>query len=95
MHYSWDKRKNAENVRKHGISFERAVRIFDGPTIEKIDDRYDYGETRISTIGLIEGVEIFVVYAEKREGERRVISARKAERKERAEFWRQITSPHG
>jgi uncharacterized protein len=94
MQYTWDDAKNAANIRKHGISFERAIRIFDGPTVEKIDDRYDYGETRIRAIGLIEDIEVFVAFSEKGGGERRIISARRAEPKERTEFWRSLGPAH-
>ena len=94
MRYTWDPAKNAANIRKHGISFERAVRIFDGPIFEQIDDRYDYGEIRINAIGIIESIEIFVAFTEE-DGERRIISARKADRKEREEFWRKTGPSHG
>jgi hypothetical protein len=95
MLYTWDKAKNAANIRKHGISFERAARIFDGPTVERIDDRYEYGEVRINAIGIIESTEVFVAFTEKSSDERRIISARKADRKEREEFWRQTGPSHG
>jgi uncharacterized DUF497 family protein len=94
VNYTWDAAKNAANIRKHGISFERAIRVFDGPTVEQIDDRYDYGETRIRAVGLIEDTEVFVVFCDKGGGERRIISARRAEPKERAEFWRGIGPAH-
>ncbi len=95
MRYTWHKAKNAANIRKHGISFERAVRIFDGPTIEEFDDRHEYGEVRIKTIGIIEGVEVLVVYTPKGEDERRIISARRADRRERAAFWRRLGPSFG
>ena len=47
MRYSWGEEKNRANIAKHGIGFQDAVRIFEGPTLERIDDRYDYGETRV------------------------------------------------
>jgi hypothetical protein len=37
-------RKTPQNVRRHGIAFRDAARIFDGATVERVDDRYDYGE---------------------------------------------------
>jgi len=42
MRYTWDTRKNRRNISRHGIDFTDAKRIFDGPTVEKIDDRF-YG----------------------------------------------------
>lgn len=46
MEFEWSERKAEENLRKHGIRFETAAQIFHGPTVEAIDDREDYGETR-------------------------------------------------
>ena len=58
MRFTWDPNKNAANVRRHGIAFDDAKRIFDGPTVEREDDRFDYGETGIYAIGLVNGVEV-------------------------------------
>jgi len=85
--YTWDPRKNRRNIARHGIAFEDAVRIFDGPTLERVDDRFEYGEVRVYAIGLIGGVEITVIYANVSRGERRIISAWKAERHEREAYW--------
>ena len=64
MRYTWDENKNKANLDRHGITFEDAQRIFEGPTLEKIDDRFDYEEIRIYAIGLVNGLEITVIYAE-------------------------------
>ena len=58
--YTWNKRKNGRNVRLHGIAFEDAVRIFEGPTLERQDERFDYGESRVYAIGVVNGLEITV-----------------------------------
>ena len=62
MRFTWDPAKNVANVRRHRIAFQDAARIFDGPTVERTDDRYDYGEVRIDAIGLVNGIEIMVIY---------------------------------
>jgi uncharacterized protein len=90
MRYVWDSAKNRGNLRRHGIAFEDAVRIFDGPTLERVDDRFDYGETRVYAIGLVNGLEITVVYADKNDEERRIISAWRAEPHERRHYWQSI-----
>jgi uncharacterized DUF497 family protein len=41
MQYTWDARKNRGNLKRHKIAFEDAQRIFDGPTVERVDDRFD------------------------------------------------------
>src|ERR1017187_6161161 len=43
MNYVWDRRKGRSNLTRHGIAFEDAIRIFDGPTLEKVDDRLTIG----------------------------------------------------
>jgi uncharacterized DUF497 family protein len=53
MNYSWDPRKNRGNLARHGIRFEDAIRIFDGPTLEKVDDRFDYREIRVCAVGIV------------------------------------------
>jgi hypothetical protein len=44
MAFEWDAAKNTANLAKHGIDFHDAVRIFEGPVLEKTDRRQDYGE---------------------------------------------------
>ena len=56
--------------------------MFDGPVFERVDSRH--GEDRIFAIGLMEDVEIVVVYV-MRGKRRRIISARRAHRDERQE----------
>ena len=90
MRYSWDKKKNRENLRRHGVAFEDAVRIFEGPTLEKTDDRLDYGEVRVYAIGIVNGFEITVIYMDRSEDERRIISAWRAEPHERRAYWQSI-----
>jgi len=86
MEFEWDENKNRENQRKHGISFERAARIFDEPRrIEKVDDRWDYGEERIAALGHSEGKILYVVYTW-RGNARRIISARGAMKDERRAY---------
>jgi hypothetical protein len=60
MNYIWDPRKDRGNLTRHGIAFEDAIRIFDGPTLEKVDDRFDYGEIRVYAIGILNDIEITV-----------------------------------
>ncbi len=85
--FEWDAKKAALNLRKHGISFSFAARVFlDDHRIERLDDHEDYGENRFVVIGLINGAEIVVVYA-LREDAIRIISARKADDDEIETYW--------
>jgi hypothetical protein len=90
MRYSWDEKKNRSNLRWHGVAFEDAVQIFEGPTLEKIDDRFDYGEVRVYVIGVFNGIEITVIYTDRNDDERRIISAWRAEPHERRAYWQSI-----
>ncbi len=88
--YEWDKRKNRLNIEKHGVSFELASRIFDGPVLSFPDARNDYGEVREISIGKIDGVLVLVVVHTDRNGKTRIISARRANVKERTRYEKEI-----
>ena len=90
MNYVWDRRKGRSNLTRYGIAFEDAIGIFDGPTLEKVDDRFDYGEIRVYAIGIANGLEVTVIYTDVSESERRIISAWRAERHERAAYWQSL-----
>ena len=83
MLFEWDESKRQANLAKHHIDFWDARRIFEGPVFERVDNRH--GEDRILAIGLMEGMEIVVVYA-MRGKRRRIISARRAHRDERQDY---------
>jgi hypothetical protein len=90
MNYVWDRRKGRRKLTRHGIAFEDAIRIFDGPTLENVDDRFDYREIRVYAIGVSNGLEVTVIYTDVSESERRIISAWRAERHERAAYWQSL-----
>jgi uncharacterized protein len=90
MQYTWDNKKNRDNIKYHKIDFEDAKRVFEGATVERVDDRFDYGETRVYAIGLVEGLEITVIYTDRDNDERRIISAWRSEPHERRYYWKNI-----
>jgi uncharacterized DUF497 family protein len=90
MRYSWRPDKHRRNLKDHGLAFEDAVKIFEGPTVEQADDRFDYGELRMYAIGLVNGLEITVIYTDIDDDERRIISAWRAEPHERRTYWKAI-----
>ena len=87
--FEWDDAKAEANWRAHGVAFHHAIKAFRDPfAVERIDDRLDYGEERINLIGIAEGVLLHVTYTER--GERiRLISARRAERHEQDDYYRE------
>ena len=82
MLFEWDEAKSAANASMRGLPFELAILLFDGPTLETIDRRKDYGETRIRALGRVGSVVLACVYTDRAET-RRIISLRHASRKER------------
>jgi uncharacterized DUF497 family protein len=84
--FTWDDAKNRTNIEKHGLSFATASRIFEGPVLTAIDDRFEYGEVRSNSIGAIDGVLVIVVTHTDRDGRIRIISARPAKRAERTAY---------
>ena len=83
--FEWDADKNLANRRKHGLSFEEASTIFEGPVLSLEDDGHD-GEVRERSYGLIGGLVVVCVIHTDRDGIIRIISARKATRNERKFF---------
>ena len=90
MLFEWDDSKRQSNLAKHGVDFQDALRIFEGPVFEKVNR--SHGEDRVLAVGVIEGVEIVVVYVI-RGRHRRIISARRAHRDERQDYANHLTSP--
>ena len=60
-----DRRKSSENLRLRGFDFEFASLLFEGPTLERQDQRRDYGEVRVVAIGLAHGIALPVVYTDR------------------------------
>lgn len=87
MELVWDADKAARNLKKHGVSFEDAELVFFDPgRLETYDGSKDYGEDRWGTIGLAYSAVLYVVYTVRHEDTIRLISARKADAKERQQY---------
>jgi uncharacterized DUF497 family protein len=90
IRFEWDPDKARSNLRKHGVDFEFASRVFDDPLHLSIQDRYEKGEERWFTVGRVDGVAVVVVAHTVREGDDetviRIISARRATRAEREHY---------
>lgn len=92
LHFEWDEDKNQTNKRKHGISFETAMHVFNDPyRIEIYDFEHSISEDRYNTIGIVENV-LFVVYTERNDNIR-LISARHATAEERSIYYDQDRYP--
>ena len=89
MRFTWSERKRAINLKDHGLDFIDASRVFEGATYTFEDARFDYGEQRFETLGLLAGVPVSIVHTES-EDEIRVISYRKATKREADIYFQQI-----
>jgi uncharacterized DUF497 family protein len=85
MGFEWDEEKRQANLVKHGVDFRLMTALFDGPTLEAVDSRVNYGETRINCLGKVDG-RVFVVTITWRAADRRIISARRANARERKTY---------
>jgi len=88
--FEWDEANAEINLRKHGISFVTAAKVFDDAYLLSEQDRVIDGELRWQTLGMVDGVLILlVVHTIEDEGQDevvRIISARPAVRKERKRY---------
>jgi uncharacterized DUF497 family protein len=92
MEFEWDAAKDAANLAKHGISFVRALSVFDDPNrLEEDSTRPEHGEQRGKAIGLMGKLLVTVIYTD-RQDRRRIISARRAWRDERARYGQSATT---
>ena len=83
--FSWDDRKNKANQKKHGVSFEEAQTVFfDENAIEYVDPDHSEGEDRYLILGFSYRLRVLIVSHRLRKNgqEIRIISARKATKKE-------------
>jgi hypothetical protein len=81
MRYEWDAAKRPGNFAKHGLDFADVELVFDGPCVTFEDSRFDYGEERLITLGLLAGRVVIIAHAPRGEATR-IISMRKANRRE-------------
>jgi uncharacterized DUF497 family protein len=86
MQFVWHAPKRQANLKKHGMDFADAERVFSGPTFTFEDDREDYGEQRWITLGLLGAKVVVIVHTETAE-EIRVISMREADNDEQLLFF--------
>jgi uncharacterized DUF497 family protein len=91
VRFEWDEDKASGNLRKHGVAFEDAARVFLDPLALREQDRVVDGEERWQIIGTLDAFKLVVVAHTTRDdpqGEEiiRIISSRKAERHERRQY---------
>lgn len=86
MEFNWDEAKRVENLKKHGLDFRDDYRVFEQDVITDVDPRFDYGETRYYTIGLLNGKAVVLSHTETSVSIR-IISFRKAQKHEQERYF--------
>ena len=90
MEFAWDEKKRKANILNHGFDFVDAKVVFEGVTFTLEDDRFDYGEERFITLGLLRGTVVVIAHTENK-NEIRVISMRKATKHEQKIYFEGLT----
>ena len=89
MRFEWDDAKRQSNLLKHGFDFVGIEEVFAGDTVTILDDRFDYGEKRFLTLGLLQERVVVIAHTETDEMIR-IISVRKATKNEETSYFQQI-----
>lgn len=82
-------KERTESRKKHGLSFEDAENVFAGPCVTFVDNRFDYEETRLITLGTLEGRIVVIVHT-LRGKNTRIISMRKANAREQKIYQKRL-----
>jgi len=85
MKITYDPRKRLKTLDERAVDFDDAAEVFDGQTYDFIDDRHDYGEIRVVTVGQFRGRMMVIVWTQRGDF-RHVISMRKANDREKARY---------
>lgn len=86
MRFTWDEKKREQNLRKHGLDFAAAPKVFQGNTISNEDLRYLYDERRYITVGSLADRLVSIIHTETAH-EIRIISFRAATSHEADRFF--------
>ncbi|PWB81987.1 MAG: hypothetical protein C3F08_00780 [Candidatus Methylomirabilota bacterium] len=89
MRYEWDEAKRQSNIEKYGIDFIGIEEVFAGEIVTVLDDRFDYGEIRYVTVGLLNGRVVVIAHTET-DDVIRIISVRKATKNETINYYKKI-----
>ena len=83
--FEWNNAKAESNIGKHGIAFEQAVLVWADPQLLVLPTTTD-PEPRWMALGKVNGLVLAVVFTHREPATIRLISARRASRKERAAY---------
>ncbi len=91
MKFTWNEAKRRSNLVKHRLDFADAPAVFAGIAFTFEDDRFDYGEERFITLGMLKDVVVVIAHTERNETVR-IISMRKATKHEQKLYFQSFTN---
>jgi hypothetical protein len=91
MRFEWDENKRLLNLQRHDIDFADVVQVFESFRHTVVDNRFDYGEIRFFTLGLVNSRVIAISHTET-DDVIRIISARKANKNEQTKYFTEIAN---
>lgn len=94
MRFEWDENKRRLNVRRHTLDFVDVWQVFEDKICSIVDDRFDYGEIRYFTLGLLSGRVVAISHTDADELIR-IISVRKANKNEQTRYFKEIANRLG
>ena len=86
INFEWHDEKNILNFQKHGFSFSEATEMFNDLMIVNLDDIKEYGGKRYIGLVTIKSIVAVIVYTKRNNDSVRVISVRKANKREKTKF---------
>ena len=89
MRFKWDEAKRQSNLQKHGFDFTDAATIFASDVVTVVDDRFEYGEQRFATLGMLRRRVVLIIHTEEEDGVR-IISIRKATTYEEQAYYQEL-----
>jgi uncharacterized DUF497 family protein len=95
VRFEWDEAKCKANIAKHGIDFRDVPEMFTSLMLVGPDNRNDYGKTRKIGFGFIRGRLMAVAFTEREPASIRIISARKANKREKVHYQEAIADELG
>lgn len=89
MKVTFDPAKRDKTLTERGLDFVDAAEVFAGPTLDQADERFEYGETRVVSVGYLRGRMVVIVWTARGDA-RHIISMRKANDREQARFGQRL-----
>jgi uncharacterized protein len=90
VRYEWDEAKKRSNRAKHGLDFADAEQVFAGRCVTFVDDRFDYGERRLMSLGMLAGRVVVMAHSPRGHDATRIISMRKGNRREQKIYQKRL-----